>query len=1201
MRVLSKALLALIALTFSATAFADEPATTYELDIEAQALPGALKSFAEQTDLQVVYFASVAEGKDAPAIEGEYTADAALDQLLANADLEYQNVDARTYAIAPETAGDEGGASDPKNLSASPTPVLMAQNQTSPTASTEISRRSDDGMTSVVTGWVTDARTGANLRGAKITIVETGQWTSTGELGRFRLVNVPAGTVTLSVSFLGYAEQSVIVGVHGDGVTQDFALRGGSEIEEIVVFGQRSARALALNQERTAENSTTIIASDLLGEFGGTTIADALRKAPGVSFQRDKFTGEGSNIVIRGLGPDLNEVQLNGVSLPDGSGLNRSADLSNLLADSISTVKISKTLLPNQDSAGTGGLVEIETASPLDRGDRFLSLTAQGLWRQEDFGEDVLVSGTASRTFGATGNFGLLGSIQYRESSQTTRGYTTALRFGSYLPLRENGTPATSLFQLDPRLVFPFEGGDDQVNATNTSYVETDVETENFTVNLGAEWQVDDATSIRLDYVRVQRNSTFFEQSLAIVEGAFQLPRSIPELGGEERPVFVLDDLSALAPFLAVPNSTFLRRSEIINARPEDEGLTNTVSLRGTHDRGPWNFSGEVSYALGETSGESYFSSIQLLGPDPLSFGIVPADPSVIYQSQLFRPELGLISSAFGPRQGDGVPLPLLTEEGFAYLNDNGNRFYGGISNTGVGGEDEVFDIGFDVRYNFQGNGLKYIEAGFDYKEAEKRTQQGFFEDGRLFRVNYSSLVGALPLTDIGLGGTSSIDFGDISPGATPLEVLDRNAFEAFVSNIGEFVAQNPDLIDRIESELNPLLAGTSTVEEDLAAYFMGRYDIGALEIIGGVRISSVKATSTFADGPRIIDSNGVNDADFQDANRLLVEQSGRVTETIPRFLVNYRAGQNTVIRAGYFGSVARPRVRDLNVNRSLTLNLRPEFGPESNLPALSITQGNPELEPQYTHNLSVDFERYFSDAGVFKVGVFYKKFENYIENNQRQGSSQLTGVVLPDDPRFADVAANPQNYFITVNQPRNSDDNPTVWGLEVVLERQLTFLPGWLSGFGWFSNYTYSDSSRDITTTWSAAPGGAEEIVVRDQRFDLSPEHSGTAGITYNNYGFDGSLLYTYQSAVRNSLSSANFSLSRFTDEVSTLDGRLEYRFDRYKGNFRVFVDVSDILKSAEDADLNEFIGSKSGPKYYSAGTYRGGRTITLGMNVTF
>src|SRR3546814_18712815 len=57
----------------------------------------------------------------------------------------------------------------------------------------------------------------------------------------------------------------------------------------------------------------------------------ALRRVPGVSFQRDGLTGDGTNIMIRGLDPDMNAVKLNGLNLPVGNGGGRSAAQSNML------------------------------------------------------------------------------------------------------------------------------------------------------------------------------------------------------------------------------------------------------------------------------------------------------------------------------------------------------------------------------------------------------------------------------------------------------------------------------------------------------------------------------------------------------------------------------------------------------------------------------------------------------------------------------------------------------------------------------------------------------------------------------------------------------------------------------------------------------------------------------------------------------
>jgi outer membrane receptor protein involved in Fe transport len=129
---------ALLLLTIT-SAWADE---TYELDIADQELSGALKQFAEQSGLQVVYFAAVAEGKDAPAVHGQYSAPDALDRLLANADLIYTTVDDRTFSIdAPAAAEDAGGDRDPGNARQTPRPVLMVQNQTAES----LSRNTNEG------------------------------------------------------------------------------------------------------------------------------------------------------------------------------------------------------------------------------------------------------------------------------------------------------------------------------------------------------------------------------------------------------------------------------------------------------------------------------------------------------------------------------------------------------------------------------------------------------------------------------------------------------------------------------------------------------------------------------------------------------------------------------------------------------------------------------------------------------------------------------------------------------------------------------------------------------------------------------------------------------------------------------------------------------------------------------------------------
>ncbi len=73
----------------------------FTLHIESQPLDGALLEFARQTGLQVLFFSRLTEGQQAPALDGMYTLDAAMTELLSMADLKYRTINARTIEIVP--------------------------------------------------------------------------------------------------------------------------------------------------------------------------------------------------------------------------------------------------------------------------------------------------------------------------------------------------------------------------------------------------------------------------------------------------------------------------------------------------------------------------------------------------------------------------------------------------------------------------------------------------------------------------------------------------------------------------------------------------------------------------------------------------------------------------------------------------------------------------------------------------------------------------------------------------------------------------------------------------------------------------------------------------------------------------------------------------------------------------------------------
>ena len=1136
-----------------------------ELNIEPQALSASLREVADSFDLTIAFYSESTDGLEGPALDGEYTSKAALDTLLADTDLEYTFINDSSVAVRPvASATDQGGDRDSKNLNS--TLGLTAQNQT-----TETSSRSDERGTSLVTGKVTDARTGANLKGAKVTIEETGQWTSTNDLGEFRFVNVPTGLVTLTVSYLGFAHQSVVVGVRGASVSQNFALRGGNDMEEIVVFGQRSGRAIALNQERTAENSSTVLASDFLGDFTGTTISDALRRAPGVAFQRDSSTGDGTNVIVRGLAPDFNTVTLNGVRLPETSGEGRSADLSNILTESISKVTISKTLLPSQDSSGTGGLVDVETKGPLDCDRRFFSFGADVGRSDGDFLEDQSVSATVSGTFGASDNFGLSMSAQYREQRNESVFYSNSYNFGQYLPLAEDGSLIPSRGQIDPRTPFPFEPGVDEAYPSSINSSGTNVETENLALSFTAQWTIADHTSLKFDVTRSERDRAQFSGVSTFNSSTAYVRLPVDGVVGEERFVLVFED--AFLDSFGI-GGAFVNSNQNYNFFGDEEE-TDVYSLEGTTKLGRMEF----GYTLGHAQGSSRdpFGGSITVAPNTFD----PMDLTFLLPEALNNTVDGKVVSLYAPRRPDdeSFPLPLLTQEGFAFYNspDNYNIRSGQI--VTASGSNERTSGNFSVRYNFKNTFLKYIEVGL------------FLENSRFESLTESLTLftgtGAT-LTDLGLN-LSEDRLASVG-GTGGINVLSQRDAISFVTGLDA----NPNFNVR-EIELDPRNKAAFTEEEELATYIQARVDIGKLEVIGGVRLSEVSVQAVNLTSPGFRDEFGQVDREFIERFSILINQQATQTSILPRFLANYRYTDNVIVRGGYFMSEARPRIDQLSADQRVSLDLVPMYGPEGNQPRLFIREGNPDLKPSRTHNFDLGVEYYDDNIGVMKLSVFYKNIENFLENNRSDGFVLLDGVILPDDSRFQNL---PPNIFVVGNRPVNSDSPAEIWGLEAALEQQFTSLPGFWSGLGILANYTYSDSSKEELVSFSGVPDG--QVVFSGEPFDGQPQHSGTVAVTYNKHGVDATLAYTAQS--RRLSSFGNHNLSRYSEALDSLDLRAEYRFERFGGNFRVYLEGSDLLRDVDDPAITSSVGGTGNtPKYFTAGSFLGGRTAKIGITASF
>ncbi len=86
--------------------------------------------------------------------------------------------------------------------------------------------------------------------------------------------------------------------------------RKARHLEEVVVTGIRSSLRQAMEIKRNSDQIVDSIASESLGKFPDTNIAESLQRITGVSI--DRSGGEGQAVTVRGFGPEFNTVLLNG-------------------------------------------------------------------------------------------------------------------------------------------------------------------------------------------------------------------------------------------------------------------------------------------------------------------------------------------------------------------------------------------------------------------------------------------------------------------------------------------------------------------------------------------------------------------------------------------------------------------------------------------------------------------------------------------------------------------------------------------------------------------------------------------------------------------------------------------------------------------------------------------------------------------------
>jgi TonB-linked SusC/RagA family outer membrane protein len=160
-----------------------------------------------------------------------------------------------------------------------------------------------------VTGRVVDSASQAPVRGARVTVVNTGIGTATDANGQYHLNGVPAGTQRIRVTRIGFAPMEQAVAVSAGQVAQrDFVARTQAvALEAIVSVGYGTQLA------RNVSGAVSTVTADQLNPVASTSVNQMMEgKAPGLNLvTRSAQPGGGVSVNIRGaISPRGNSTPL---------------------------------------------------------------------------------------------------------------------------------------------------------------------------------------------------------------------------------------------------------------------------------------------------------------------------------------------------------------------------------------------------------------------------------------------------------------------------------------------------------------------------------------------------------------------------------------------------------------------------------------------------------------------------------------------------------------------------------------------------------------------------------------------------------------------------------------------------------------------------------------------------------------------------
>ena len=773
--------------------------------------------------------------------------------------------------------------------------------------------------TATVRGVVTDSAATNNLDGAIVALQGTSFRDSTDRSGKFTISNVPAGEYTLSVSHMGFDREVRTINVGGQSLDLTIALRPDPEVVRMDAFNVNTSRAgldRAASLQRAAANRVDVISSDNLGQLPDSTIADAVRRLPGVNVEKDAQGREGRYVTIRGMNADFNSVSINGqkVVVSNFDGASRSVPMDVVSAASAGTIEVTKSVLPSQDADSIGGSINIKSRSAFDQvgqaaeiefavGSQSLASDYQGRYPHDEMPYEA--SMVWSNTLDEARTMGLALSLDHSNRPYLFR----SVESGPYV------IDAGDYFPSYGRLEEAFDNVESTGGTARFDWRPTDT----------IDWSIDIAYSKRETQQGSQRAQVNFDPGFLV--GDLQITN-----GTATR--FISEDRS---------------EREVRDYFEAQENLTLSTEL--VHRLNEW----ELTYGLGLNQGD--------FAGDPdrdlrAFFRTGFRDGNGNYLENSYELENG---DPYQPLYGDNhATLP--ASEFALFEVRRGTRVI--ADETLSGFINAKRDMLWGDRPGYLKFGIKTSDTSRDFDDIRRRYRTAD-TDWTLDSVviNGNDQVYGSVLADYGIDrAINGQSFGSM---IDPIKVREAEAALA-AAGVRDEGDANWYLNQNVSRDARADLVNSYDLTERVdAAFVEAQVQTQKLTVIAGARFETTDVTVRTHAG------------DFFETNPnspLFVRPiTGRNSydNLLPHLHLRYDENEDLIFRASFNQTLARPSFRQLNPSTDIDPTANDDDG--------LVLKGRTDLNPVVSSNLDLSVDRYFTGANRVSLGLFYKDMRDNI------------------------------------------------------------------------------------------------------------------------------------------------------------------------------------------------------------------------------